>query len=855
MHYLSPLIILVIVTNTACEDCERNFCPPAKPKPTILSLAGVSASTYQFDAKTGCFCNERVGELTICFGRDGCTTMTQNIPIGSKYLKLIATHISVLGPEDFKKLDYLIELQIEGNFDLVRILNGTFSNLCNLVNLSISYNGQLKAIEAGAFRGLSKLENLFLNNNGFESLYEITRGLSPEAVPNLVTLIIDSNNLKAIEQSDFLAMENSRVEELSFNLCRLEDVHPHALKPLKSLRRLHLGENSINDSVLSSMLANMLEENINLQTLNLCNMGFKREPPKPLMAAIAKSNISTLKLANNQFEILEKDSFPFLPNLVFLDLRDVLALEITDDAFENLPNMKTLLLSGNKLTEIPRAVLRLKNLSVLDMQNNSPNDEYHVYFNIRQVEFRNMTSLLRLNLAFNGLAHLFDNSFKDLPFLQELSLKNSSVYHIQKMAFASLTELRILNLMNNIISDHAVPDVFFSLTKLKELVLTGCRIQFLNKGGINPFRNLKSLEYLALDKNSLMTLAPTDFPALVSLTRIDLSYNLLISWDKRLFQNNANLTKVNLAKNKFTDITLAMYQDFAGIEFIDLEQNAILCTCATYESFRKFYELPEKFNNLLLNCSSFLLQTCGYPDHLLNVTIGDFLTQKEYGEHICNFRLRRIYFLLPLICPLVLIGLAGVLAFWYRWHIKYWIFLAKLYLSRKGKLKRGRPAKSGDNFEFDAFVSYSTEDRDFVIKLVRMLENIEPFLKLCVYERDFQIGTIISESVLESVAKSRKTVLVITDSYAKSQWCRWESQICEHHRLFFENEQGEYVDDSLVLVKLSAVADSHLTPTLKYLLKTRIYLEWTSDERRQPLFWNKLRNTLRPSTTLAENIL
>ncbi|KAH1025275.1 hypothetical protein HUJ05_010031 [Dendroctonus ponderosae] len=809
---------------------------PAKPKPTILSLEGIRGTKNEYDAKTGCFCNELVGELTICFGRVGCTAMTQNIPISSKYLKLINTRIKVLGPEDFKNLDFLVELQIEENFDLAHILNGTFSNLSNLVNLSISYNGQLKTIETGAFRGLSKLENLFLNNNGFESVYEITRGLSPQAVPHLVTLVMDSNDFQAIAEAEFLAMENSRVEELSLSLCRIEYIHPLALKPLKNLRRLHLGENSINDSVLSKMLDNTLEENINLQTLDFCNMGFKKEPPRPLMAAIAKSNISQLRLAKNQFEILDKNSFPFLPNLMFLELRDVLTLQITDDAFRNLPNMKTLLLGGNKLTDIPRAVLSLKNLTVLDMQ----------------VEFSNMSSLLRINLAFNGLAHLFDNSFKDLPFLQELILRNSSVYHIQKMTFACLTELRVLNLMNNIIAaDHAIPDVFFSLSKLKKLVLTGCKFQFINKEGMNPFRNLKSLEYLALDKNSLITLAPTDFPTLVSLTIIDLSYNLLKSWDKRLFESNRNLSKISLAKNKLNDITLAMYQDFAGVEFIDLEQNAVLCTCsATYESFRQFYELPENFNNLLLNRSLFLLQTCGYPDDLYNVTIGDFLTKKEYGQHICNFRLRRIYFLLPLICPLVLVGLVGILAFWYRWHIRYWIFLAKLYLSRKGKIKHGRPVKSSDNFEFDAFVSYSTEDRDFVIKLVRMLENLQPFLKLCVLSN----RTIISESVLESVTKSRKTVLVITDSYAKSQWCRWESQICEHHRLFFENEQGEYVDDSLLLIKLSSVAESHLTPTLKYLLKTRIYLEWTLDERKQQQFWNKLRSTLRPPTTIVENI-
>jgi hypothetical protein len=154
---------------------------------------------------------------------------------------------------------------------------------------------------------------------------------------------------------------------------------------------------------------------------------------------------------------------------------------------------------------------------------------------------------------------------------------------------------------------------------------------------------------------------------------------------------------------------------------------------------------------------------------------------------------------------------------------------------------------------YDAFVSYSSEDRNFVIRLVTMLENYSPFIKLCVYERDFEIGSMISESVLESVAKSRKTLLVISDSYAKSQWCRWESQIAEHHRIFFQNENGEYVDDSLILIKLGPVSESHLTPTLKYLLKTRIYLQWSGEEKKQKVFWEKLRAALAPPSEINEN--
>jgi hypothetical protein len=165
-----------------------------------------------------------------------------------------------------------------------------------------------------------------------------------------------------------------------------------------------------------------------------------------------------------------------------------------------------------------------------------------------------------------------------------------------------------------------------------------------------------------------------------------------------------------------------------------------------------------------------------------------------------------------------------------------------------------KACESYSDYQYDAFVSYSNEDRNFVVRLVAMLENYEPFLKLCVYERDFEIGSVISESVLQSVALSRRTLLVISDAFARSQWCRWELQLAENHRLFLrdENEGG----DSLIMIKLGEVTETHRTPTLKYLLRTRVYLEWDSEPSKQRQFWDKLRTALAPppvSVTAVSN--
>ena len=86
-----------------------------------------------------------------------------------------------------------------------------------------------------------------------------------------------------------------------------------------------------------------------------------------------------------------------------------------------------------------------------------------------------------------------------------------------------------------------------------------------------------------------------------------------------------------------------------------------------------------------------------------------------------------------------------------RWFIRYYFFRKQLKQSGIREISM----ETGD-FQYDAFISYSTEDQAFVVELVDNLENQSPHYKLCVYERDFTAGTVINECIMQSIAKSRK---------------------------------------------------------------------------------------------------
>lgn len=837
--------IVVASITTLCvfvDSCDpsSNFCLSLWHKEISNDRDQPAPVFLGRDANSGCFCKENPGKLVICFGRELCTRFPRDVKVRAVMLRVKTTAIETLQKGDLEKLRHLQTLEIEGNGKLHTIEAGVFIGMNQLKNLSISYSEKLEALAQNVFDGLVNLEYLFLMQNGFTNLKDITPALSPNYLPNIYKLSLNENLFRKVAEDDFAPMEATPLMELNLVLCQIEYLHPACLSPLKNLTALRLGENVFNTTTIADLIETSVDLKIPLKLLNLYSVGFRIEPPKKLINALRKSNITNLSLARNQFEFLRNDSFVNISNLEILDLREVLALNVSSGAFVNMTNLRTLLLSGNKLSFIPDGVL-LKQLSYLDLSDNSGNVFVQSYFSLGKNRFLGMTNLKVLNLSYNRINGVFNDTFNGLINLAILGLKNATIFYLANNSFAQLQNLKFLNLENNPLGKTITltKEIFNGLQNLEVLLLGGCSLSSLN----SPFFHLKSLQHLGLEKNYLHTLEAEVFLPLVNLKSIDISRNSLLTWQQRNFLWNQNLTRISASHNKFTYLSDAMLEDFENLDELDIAENPFSCDCAILQTWPN-----NSIIALLKNNSAF----CVYPDTEANLTLYEYYRKLEEFPIICENNIL-LLITVPLLTVLLVIAATALALYRFRWHLRYWIFLVRLHLSRTGKLRTKTPKKSFTNYQYDAFVSYCNEDRNFVIRLVAMLENYQPYLKLCVYERDFQVGSIISESVLESVAKSRKTLLVISDSYARSQWCRWETQIAEHHRLFFENEYGEYVDDSLVLIKLGPVCENHLTPTLKYLLKTRIYLQWDADPKKQRVFWEKLRGTLAPPKKLISD--
>ncbi|KAJ9593990.1 hypothetical protein L9F63_014585 [Diploptera punctata] len=804
-----------------------------------------------------CRCSEVPDKYVVCTGSDWCTEFPSTINTTAPLLQVQNSAITELRKGNLGNFTHLEELEIDHNNQLSIIEPGTFQGMSSLRNLSLSYNENLTHLQAGVFDGLDNLRELRMKKSGFFDMGMIAPALTPASLPRLRKLVLDENPFQKIAASDLIPMNGTSLEQLNLIACQLDFIHPDALIPLRQLRALLLGQNTLNSTTVTELVSHLAGQGVPLYLLSLYGMGFLKRPPMNVMEAVAESNITHLVLARNQFHKLNPGSFPHMPRLQYLDLREIVATDLKSGTLSPrvMPMLRTLLFGGNMLPGVVPGIL-VPQLKSLDLSANFGDPHTRSYFDIGESSFLNMTNLSFLNLSYNNLRRITRKTFIGLENLDKhLGLKNASIYDLEEGSFENLSKLTFLNLEYNPFPkvNQLTAAMFKGLDELKVLLLSGCGIRFLSA---DVFNNLPNLQYLSLRENQLTTLGPQLLAPLPFLIGIDLSDNQL-SFPKnstmRIFENNTELETVFLSRNKITYLNPMLLADAESLKRLELFDNNLLCQCPPFLS-TKMWLMERNLTLSDINIAGLSTLRCFSPDKWKDELVIDYIN--SLGDY-CVDAVKNNDFMhwiaLLLFILIIAFFVAVAISWYYRAHIRYWLFLVRLDLRRRGLRKK--ECKGYCNYQYDAFVSYSNEDKNFVVRLVAMLENYEPFLKLCVYERDFEIGSVISESVLQSVAHSRRTLLIISDAFARSQWCRWELQLAENHRLFLADEQ-EDGEDPLIMIKLGEVSKAHMTPTLKYLLRTKVYLEWDSEPRKQRLFWDKLRTALSPppvALTSTEN--
>ena len=123
------------------------------------------------------------------------------------------------------------------------------------------------------------------------------------------------------------------------------------------------------------------------------------------------------------------------------------------------------------------------------------------------------------------------------------------------------------------------------------------------------------------------------------------------------------------------------------------------------------------------------------------------------------------------------------------------------YLVLKMRMRRERlDAVLGINNEYlyDAFISCTREGAKWAKKyILPKFENQDTGLKFCVAQRDFLVGKTIIDNIMDTISKSRKTILLVDETFMESKWCQ-EELLLSHHVSFkilvHLAKQFQYVD-------------------------------------------------------------
>ena len=528
-------------------------------------------------------------------------------------LNLKNNKIVQIEPNAFQNLKLLNSLGLTGNqINILQI--GSFAGLDQLASLDLS-GQQIKIVRSGTFIGLNTLKSLYLRNN---NLTEI----EPNAFFNLKLIIkdfyLDINQIKYIQNGSFTGLD--QLTSLDLSQQQIEVIKCGTFSGMISLLDLNLRNNKIvqiepdafhNLKLLSSLV--LIGNQINI----LQNCSFR-----------GLSQIKVLDLSVQKIEIIKSGTFIGLNSLLDLDLRYNKLTEISSRAFQDLINLKKLSLNLNSIEFIrKKSFIDLIQLIDIDLSNQRikklSSISFYGLINIKRIQLNNnlinsilasdirneLQNLTSLDVKFNKISLLDNNSFNELVKLNNFDLSNNYLSIICKKQFSFNENLEYLNLSNNqikIIQEKA----FFGLERsLLHMDLSFNRLDLIKSYNFVNFTQMKTL---LLRSNSISAIEKDSLETLGNLSFLDLSDNCLFQIDRQLFRKQINLISMNLSFNlikklyfkenvilkRLTNLSMSnnlienfLYSQLPDLAYLDLSSNLLL---------KEFY-LSNQFIYLKLN--------------------------------------------------------------------------------------------------------------------------------------------------------------------------------------------------------------------------------------------------------------
>ncbi|XP_045195126.2 toll-like receptor 13 [Mercenaria mercenaria] len=637
-------------------------------------------------------------------------------------------------------------------------------------------------------------------------------------------LIFGYNFLTNVTSGTFTNISNpADLIELQLDHNDIKNISSEALHTFTKLKYLYLSNNPIDYNNLKDFFGS-------LATLKF-------------LSHLRLSDIPTITLDKDLFSLLEEN------RIGTLEVKFYKLTKFSMDMFRNFNNLRSLYLRDNQIVEL--ILSKHKNLQSLYIDHNNlrvfPN--FSLSGNDSDCY---LPDLEVLNVQSNSIDALSPNNFKCLQKLQNLKLGGNPIKVLRNNVLSKLPNLDLLQLRYLRAGSLLIEPFAFNSTSLKKLKFgLGSRARDVFVSFNDTFKFLPNLKHLVIYRINMLEVTSEQlaglFNPLTSLTffscfacqisqdpkfiltnmksvsNIGLQGNLIKTLSGETFAKNKYLKFLNLRYNQIGHIKeSALSRTLLGrLHQLDLSKNPFVCDCEL-EWFINWLETKPKGTRVEKYPHGYI---CFGPAGMSN----KLLSEVTFTYRECHPWSPWIWTALIASPCTIVIAIIGILLYRNRWNIKHYI-----YLLRKRRRYKTIP---GNDYEFDAFVAYKAEDSEWVHgRLLPVLED-EIGLKLCIHERDFKLGVFINDNIISNIDASEKMILILSNSFARSGWCMFELKVA-HTKLIEEEKE-------LVIILLEKIDAKNMKNSIKVLLNTTTYIEWTEDQVGQELFWTKLKNVLK----------
>ena len=763
-------------------------------------------------------CTPRIGHIRYSTVKG----IIQNVPIDAVRLEISCNDIDVPVQLNFANLPNVRQLTVDTISDVSR--DGMFKGVPNVTHLVLR-NLSWKRIVSGTFSGLSSLLSLTFEDLPHLQHMDEDFMLPLDSLQSLQFRYIGSFS-KVLRFEDY-AHVLGRINNSDFHKLVLRGIHSFCTDETE----LNIDDFFKYGSVNTVLKYLDLGEN--------CITTFSGSP------AVTLPVLQYISLAGNyEFGI-------YLPSVFWLLLFEHNRVENLDISGSSIVKV------GAGLGSVISKKEQIFSLTV------GENDEPHIPI----VVGPHLTTVAMTHTVFvtsSDYAPLQVKFHDPYGALKNLHLSNARPANTTIYNIGNLRAVEYLN-VQSIGRDAIGVDLFIHMPNLTVLLLgeNDMSAIFINDTKTGMFDTNVQLKVLDLARCQLTEISPSEFSTLVQLQNLNLSGNSLNVFHVELHTLRA-LRILNLSYNKLATLSVAIITELNSLEQIevDLSQNPWDCSCNNTKFVRWIQNTRVNFlkkgdtycnggNNKWKNlfspgvievlehlCPINVTRTTGSMTSKPNITLVQNDTSKTHFTSKPNIEMTvkdeetktawKNSLIISLSVTLVVVVVAIPIVIYvlrrYRWKLA-------LHCHRFHRGSATSGVEDEVTYERDAFICFNSSDRAWVCNdLLQHMEANE--ITTVIHHRDFLPGSILEESIRESIDRCRFTVLVLSPDFLASNWCLLEMHLARSRII----SQGR---DVIVPVILREFPPSLLTRTLEGIL-SRSYLEWTDDPEGQVLFWDKL---------------